>query len=983
MLTLLRKNAVPYLTTLTFCAMLVGCSHSTTPTPTPTPSPVVANNPVPTVTTLAPTTSLVGAASQTLTITGTNFISASTVTYNGTAHTATYVSATQLTISLAAADQASAGSFPVIVTNPTPGGGSSTAVNLTVNNPAPTVNAISPAKVLVGAAAQTLTITGTNFFAATTVTFGGVAVTPMLVSGTQLTIPLTAANQATIGSFPIVVTNPAPGGGSASEINFTVAGSVVNGVVYKGASVGSTVTGYEVNADGSNGTALGTATTDAAGAFSLALSALPPGALRLTATGGNYKSEFDGTTVTGTSSVSALLDSVTTPVSGVAITPVSEFVNSYTTQLLSSKTVATEAAAHAEAAGLIGGYLSLSKAAVIELLVPVFDKPDITANTDAFKVGLFIGAMATEGHTVSPSSPDDLIGALSADISDGLFDGKAAGVPVPLATAVESTIRIRHSVAIGRASAAAAATPVGLSATAGTTDYLSGLGTYITTGTAVTGAGIKPPDVAALESAMFAGVAACTCTPAAVGLTASSSGATTTYSVGGHQYLIVAARGEGVVIADITDPTNKTPAINAWPSISASTLSGAEVGGVIVITGLAGHPQVLAYAYDSTTITVLNLNTLISGNPATDNPVDLTTTLTLAATSPVGFSGGRAYIAGGIPDSGRGGVWLDTADGYGLLSLSSLVAGTTSVSLSNLYPVSDTSEAIAENVGGDIGNNQLIGGNYGGVQLVDLAKNKSYYLQSSLMSPTLTGFQSGFFIDGNSVDSNLRVAILTTEDGRVAGFLNLATATETDASPTAAGALNALAPTAGGLVQVNLGTTGGYNGHGPVLSGSAVDKKSHLALFMAGYSNDIAVGQVQDPTTVAAGAAWTGMTDWTYFTLSNSAELSGYIYATDPHSVGVVVNQTTGTPFGYLFDGSTDHGIVQVDLANFLAMPRSGTIDDAAHQPAGDPGATTTAAGGLVLQEFVWADPTKPIAAAKQKSTQQDFPNQPMVTPKK
>ena len=447
----------------------------------------------------------------------------------------------------------------------------------------------------------------------------------------------------------------------------------------------------------------------------------------------------------------------------------------------------------------------------------------------------------------------------------------------------------------------------------------------------------------------------------------------------------MAARQQGVVVIDITDPTLKAPPINAWPSISSKIFSGADVGGVIAITGLSGHPQVVAYAYQSKTIAVLNLNTLITGNPATDNPVDVLTSLTLAATSPVGFSGGSAYIAGGIPDTGRLGVWLDTADGYGLLALSSLTSAssTVPVSLTGLLTVASTSnQYIAENMGGDIANNELLGGNYGGLQLLDLAKSKSYYMPSTAISAIGTRF-SGDLIDGNSVDGTLRVGILTSEDTPAAVFLNLATATESDA--TTPGALTA--PT-GGMVQVVLGTTGGYGGGGPVLSGSAVDKNSHLALFMAGYSNDFAVGKVQDPAAAAAtGAPWAGMTDWSYFTINKAttAPLSSYSYATDPHSVGVIVNQTTGTPYGYLFDGSTDRGIVQIDMLNFLALTRSGTTGDAAHQPGVDPSTATATVGaktGLVLQEYTWSNPTTPIAAAvKHTVTQEEFPNQPIVTP--
>jgi hypothetical protein len=90
------------------------------------------SNPVPTIASLSPWVVFTGAAAQTLTIKGTNFLASSTVTYNGTAHAATFVSPTSLTISLAATDLAKAGTYPVVVANPSPGGGSSAAMNFTV-----------------------------------------------------------------------------------------------------------------------------------------------------------------------------------------------------------------------------------------------------------------------------------------------------------------------------------------------------------------------------------------------------------------------------------------------------------------------------------------------------------------------------------------------------------------------------------------------------------------------------------------------------------------------------------------------------------------------------------------------------------------------------------------------------------------------------------------------------------------------------------
>jgi hypothetical protein len=66
-----------------------------------------------------------GSQSQTLTINGSGFMSTSTLAYNGVAQAAVFVSPNQLTTSLTAIDLANTGDFSVVVTNPAPGGGTS------------------------------------------------------------------------------------------------------------------------------------------------------------------------------------------------------------------------------------------------------------------------------------------------------------------------------------------------------------------------------------------------------------------------------------------------------------------------------------------------------------------------------------------------------------------------------------------------------------------------------------------------------------------------------------------------------------------------------------------------------------------------------------------------------------------------------------------------------------------------------------------
>ncbi len=83
-------------------------------------------NPAPTVTTLVPPSVAPGAAAFNLTVNGAGFINSSAVLWNNSPRTTTFVSATQLTAAITAADVAAAGAATIVVQNPTPGGGIAT-----------------------------------------------------------------------------------------------------------------------------------------------------------------------------------------------------------------------------------------------------------------------------------------------------------------------------------------------------------------------------------------------------------------------------------------------------------------------------------------------------------------------------------------------------------------------------------------------------------------------------------------------------------------------------------------------------------------------------------------------------------------------------------------------------------------------------------------------------------------------------------------
>src|SRR5437588_965580 len=94
------------------------------------------SNPVPFVNQpLVPTTVVPGSPAFTLTVNGTGFVSGSVVNWNGSPRATTFVSSSQLTAAISAADVAVAGTATVTVSSPSPGGGVSNPVYLGVTNP--------------------------------------------------------------------------------------------------------------------------------------------------------------------------------------------------------------------------------------------------------------------------------------------------------------------------------------------------------------------------------------------------------------------------------------------------------------------------------------------------------------------------------------------------------------------------------------------------------------------------------------------------------------------------------------------------------------------------------------------------------------------------------------------------------------------------------------------------------------------------------
>ncbi|MFN7930993.1 MAG: hypothetical protein U0Y68_24315, partial [Blastocatellia bacterium] len=182
------------------------------------------NNPVPTITSLAPNAQGSGSSAFALTVNGTGFTPGSVVRWNGSDRATTFVSATQLSAQIPAADVANAGTAKVRVFNPAPVGGLSGEADFTIlqSNPVPTLTSINPATVVSGGGQFTLSLLGTNFVGTSVVRFNGSDRATTFVSSTELKATITAADIANVGTGLLTVFTPTPGGGATAALPLAI-----------------------------------------------------------------------------------------------------------------------------------------------------------------------------------------------------------------------------------------------------------------------------------------------------------------------------------------------------------------------------------------------------------------------------------------------------------------------------------------------------------------------------------------------------------------------------------------------------------------------------------------------------------------------------------------------------------------------------------------------------------------------------------------
>jgi hypothetical protein len=196
---------------------------------------------IPKVNSLSPSGVFAGSVSASLSVivNGSGFVSQSIVTVNGNNCTPVTIgnpngvpgctttlpvpSTTSITVTIPSTFFVSTGALNIGVLNPPPGGGASNTVPLNITNPFPSITTVAPTAFQAGAtSASGLTVTGTGLAPGSIILINGGQRQTTIVSGTQLSTPLTPGDLANAGVNQVQVLNPAPGGGTSNILTFAI-----------------------------------------------------------------------------------------------------------------------------------------------------------------------------------------------------------------------------------------------------------------------------------------------------------------------------------------------------------------------------------------------------------------------------------------------------------------------------------------------------------------------------------------------------------------------------------------------------------------------------------------------------------------------------------------------------------------------------------------------------------------------------------------
>lgn len=187
--------------------------------------------------------------------------------------------------------------------------------------------------------------------------------------------------------------------------------TTISGVASKGLLQGATISAYALDAAGSKGVLLGTATTDVFGAYSLELGAYS-GNVLLEASGGTYIDEATGASISNAVPFRAALTNVTGSI-GTAITPFTEIA----VQKAGTLTAANIDQANTILSNMLGGTNILTV-----MPANVLSSSSINASVDSKNYGLMLAAISQMVANGSAVNVNDAVIQISNDLANNQLD---------------------------------------------------------------------------------------------------------------------------------------------------------------------------------------------------------------------------------------------------------------------------------------------------------------------------------------------------------------------------------------------------------------------------------------------------------------------------------------------------------------------------------------------------------------------------------
>ena len=225
-----------------------------------------------------------------------------------------------------------------------------------------------------------------------------------------------------------VILSGCGGGGSSSSadaVTSAVAQGTISGNAVKGPLSGATVSAYGLS-NGTAGSALASAKTDAHGAFALSVGGYS-GPVMLRLTGGTYTDEATGSMMSMASSdaMTAVLANMAagSAASGVQMTPLTSMAQAMAEHMAGGMTSANIATANAA----VGAYFMVHDILYTPPMNPLVAGSGSAAAPAMTNYGMTLAAMSQYAKNVGMPVSASLVADMMADASDGTMDGTASG----------------------------------------------------------------------------------------------------------------------------------------------------------------------------------------------------------------------------------------------------------------------------------------------------------------------------------------------------------------------------------------------------------------------------------------------------------------------------------------------------------------------------------------------------------------------------